>query len=594
MIIITGNHHNMMLFMNNLGLDTLISTISSNYIIKHFELDYSYFGILFAVIMNTVGAIKTDLDIKTYIMSINIYFWLLFLLAFILYHFRSQIRENIKCCNSNTHTQINIYDPEKITVFMDYMNFFPDFFNKVYDVDVGNSEFIGEYLTAPESQHFNDDFYTNMNLVSAICDTKIHFDDKNFKVKGYLVWDEYEYSHKIVWHPTSNNTKNADSDKLQYKKLKIKYMKLYLDKYAMIDINKYIKEVEKIVFDKQLNNDITKYNYKVFKNNNGPNEIHYHAVQIYCGPKKTIEDNEKLYIDTFFHKEKDRLWSHIKSIQTDPLSFKKLGQSPRLNLLLYGPPGSGKSSLAYRIAMCLNRHLVSVDLREIKNKATIYNILHNPYHESYKASEVIFILDEFDLTIKHLYNTEQTRKEHLKMVYDSQRLAKRLKAIMERDNGTIKSKEKKTPTKHSDSDSEEDTKKKSTAKNKDEEDTIFTDPSENEFTLKDLLEIFQGAVPIDGMIIIATTNDYHGIKKLCPELFRPGRLTPIEFGYLDKPSLQALSKFYFGKELNIDNFEEFNVPTSQIIEKALELKSKINSNNENIFEEFQQFILQVK
>ena len=60
--------------------------------------------------------------------------------------------------------------------------------------------------------------------------------------------------------------------------------------------------------------------------------------------------------------------------------------------------------------------------------------------------------------------------------------------------------------------------------------TDCTIQDEGEFQLEDLLEILQGPVPREGQIIIATTNKFDEIKNECPALFRPGRLTPIEFG----------------------------------------------------------------
>ena len=45
-------------------------------------------------------------------------------------------------------------------------------------------------------------------------------------------------------------------------------------------------------------------------------------------------------------------------------------------------------------------------------------------------------------------------------------------------------------------------------------------------TLTDLLTVFQGAVPVEGCIIIAMTNKYEELTELCPTLFRAGRFVP--------------------------------------------------------------------
>jgi hypothetical protein len=96
----------------------------------------------------------------------------------------------------------------------------------------------------------------------------------------------------------------------------------------------------------------------------------------------------------------------------------------------------------------------------------------------------------------------------------------------------------------------------------------------NELSLTDLLDIFQGAVPIDGLICVATTNDLETIKKLSPALVRHGRLTPIYFGYPNYKTLQDISMHYFNKfmEFDIDDNTILEYPTSKIIDIALQCK----------------------
>ncbi len=46
-------------------------------------------------------------------------------------------------------------------------------------------------------------------------------------------------------------------------------------------------------------------------------------------------------------------------------------QTPAAAFLLHGPPGTGKSAFAARVAKALQRHLISVDLRNIKTLAQL-------------------------------------------------------------------------------------------------------------------------------------------------------------------------------------------------------------------------------
>jgi hypothetical protein len=86
--------------------------------------------------------------------------------------------------------------------------------------------------------------------------------------------------------------------------------------------------------------------------------------------------------------------------------------------------------------------------------------------------------------------------------------------------------------------------------------------------LSDLLELFQGPVPIKDRIIIATTNHLDHIRESLPALCRPGRLTPLEFSYLDWPSLNALCQYYFQQDMDCDPVE-ITIPTSQVVELAV-------------------------
>ena len=98
--------------------------------------------------------------------------------------------------------------------------------------------------------------------------------------------------------------------------------------------------------------------------------------------------------------------------------------------------------------------------------------------------------------------------------------------------------------------------------------TIFSDF--NEFKIGDLLELLQGPVQLEGQIVIATTNHYDKIKEICPALFRPGRLTPIHFDYLDRKSLDQMSEFYFGQTFPFTfKGETCEVQTSKIVQAAL-------------------------
>lgn len=94
------------------------------------------------------------------------------------------------------------------------------------------------------------------------------------------------------------------------------------------------------------------------------------------------------------------------------------------------------------------------------------------------------------------------------------------------------------------------------------------DNRSNILRLSDMLELFQGPVPVKDRIIIATTNNFDKIKNSMPALFRSGRMSVVNFEYLDWISLNKLTMYYFKQEMNSNPFE-ITIPTSQIVELAV-------------------------
>lgn len=97
------------------------------------------------------------------------------------------------------------------------------------------------------------------------------------------------------------------------------------------------------------------------------------------------------------------------------------------------------------------------------------------------------------------------------------------------------------------------------------------DNKSNILRLADLKELLQPAVPIKDRIIIATTNHYDRIKNCMPALFRSGRMSSIEFGYLDWSTLNKLTNYYFKMDMVVQPFK-ICIPTSEIIELAVRIK----------------------
>lgn len=305
------------------------------------------------------------------------------------------------------------------------------------------------------------------------------------------------------------------------------------------------------------------------------NFINVESHRIYYGPRRDNALLENIYMDTYFHMEKDRLWNLIKEIDRNKDYFVKYGQIPRLNLLLYGPPGTGKSSLAYRVAMCLSRSIVSIDITKYPSKYYMDRLMHGKlgYDDDsalYRdVDTILYVFDEFDRTIKYLKSAEECESkmfEHSVNNMNTNILSALLNSNKPSKSGKLDGNTNTT---------EDDGDEKQTELEK-----LQLKPTKNRdiLTTRDLLDIFQGVVDIEKRIIFAMSNEYDDIRKICPELFRPGRLTPVYIGYINRVTLIDIIEHYF-KVSDVDSITElldgYHIPdtitlsTSDIIENAI-------------------------
>jgi len=312
--------------------------------------------------------------------------------------------------------------------------------------------------------------------------------------------------------------------------------------------------------------------------------------KIYKGEHKPIEQLENEFIKPFFHEKRDYLWNLLKRVDQEPEFFHRAGQPARASYLLYGPPGSGKSSFIYRIARALKRHIVSVDLMDIHEKKDLYSLFHNPKvayrndpwnYYSIKPKKTIIVLEEIDNAIRKLKNIEMRsvqkkrqkilRKQKKKEMKLQKSLKKKLKKDIKNEIKKDNNKESDVDTSDSDSDSDDD-----------DLDPIsgcmsYTDSDEYyDYNAHDLLDILQGTVPVEGLIVIATTNDYKYIKKVCPALVRHGRLSPIEFNYMTQKTFDDMCMYHFKQTFEIPKSIDIEkIPTSLLVEEMLRCKNDV-------------------
>lgn len=209
----------------------------------------------------------------------------------------------------------------------------------------------------------------------------------------------------------------------------------------------------------------------------------------------------------------------------------------RLNLLLHGRPGAGKSSVLKALANLTQRHIVYFNLPLVQTNRGLMEILHSETLNLVNPSECksttitdvpikerIYVLEDIDAMSKIVQDRRLKKEESEKQEKKDNNNGNTV--IIMRD------------------------------KNKDLEKLVNKEDDSDALTLSGILNIFDGILELNGSILVITTN-YR--DKLDPALIRPGRMN-FEL-HLDKMSLRSLSEM-------IHNYYNVNVTAEVLKQKG--------------------------
>lgn len=320
--------------------------------------------------------------------------------------------------------------------------------------------------------------------------------------------------------------------------------------------------------------------------------------------------NEQLITHTFYDRKLSEWMGDVKQLKDEFFSphkkylFDVMTKVHRngnwSNLILHGEPGTGKSSFVYRLATRLKMSIISVDLSMyIDRKRDLYSIFHGnefslPYGKGQKltvSQNCIIILEEFDSAIEKIKQLENifVFKSDTIHTYVENKTSEIGQKVQTASAPSATSLQMDVPL----SDPFQYIASKQNAAGEpldplkitneifDIVRTITEDNKSDVLRLRDMLELFQGPVPVRDRIIVATTNNYEQIKNIIPALFRPGRLTPIKFTYLDATSFCELCQYYFGAVPTAAQIPVICIPTSQITELAIKYTSMAEAKCRN-------------
>jgi hypothetical protein len=232
--------------------------------------------------------------------------------------------------------------------------------------------------------------------------------------------------------------------------------------------------------------------------------------------RSTVFASSKSF-DNLFFDDKEQLLKRLDSF-VNRSKYKTLGLPETLGLLLYGDPGTGKTSCIKAIAKYLDMSLIVVPMSQIKTKKRLEELFFS-HRIHIPQDKRIYVFEEIDC------NGWET------IVRD-----RNLPPIEEAQEGSLVS----THTKEDKEESGEQKKKK------DEKDA-------DKLTLGGILEIIDGLVECPGRVIIMTTNHK---EHLDSALLRPGRIDmEIEFKKLRHCHIAEIYQKWYERPL--EEYYEF-------------------------------------
>jgi SpoVK/Ycf46/Vps4 family AAA+-type ATPase len=205
---------------------------------------------------------------------------------------------------------------------------------------------------------------------------------------------------------------------------------------------------------------------------------------------KFLNEMEKDF-DTLFLREedKDKLKNSLDMFKNNGHTLQKLGLQNKFNLLLYGEPGTGKSTTIQAVANYLQKDIYYIDLQKIETNEDLHMV--------------------FEYVNKNVNNSGIIVMEDIDAMTDV--VLKRTGTLNEYNVNDIISNQK------------------------------------NKLTLEYLLNILQGTLTMDNSIFIVTTNY---IDHLDPAFYRDGRFdVKIELKLCDKYQIKNIYKKMVDKEL---------------------------------------------